>query len=664
MSLDDLIPIIDDRRYGDILAEVRTRIARYTPEWTPVWTDVNDSDPGYTMVQVFAWLSEMLTYRMNQVPQLNYIKFLQLIGIELNPAEPAQAEITFPVQGTFDQPYTLVPLGTQISAEAPDGGAPVIFETQKAITALAAQLASLQAFDGYTFTPVTEENKQAVDGFQPFGPRPKDDAALYLGFSYPTGSPLTDFPGIDFGLAFFVNSANGTPTPFVCDPSGSVVIPPARLLWEFWDGKNWRSMDLLKDETAAFTRSGQVYLKLPSGLKAKLLAVGADPTPRFWIRARLQRTSYERPPNLLALRTNTAAAIQAETIQFETLGGSNGGRDQVFTLSETPVLAGSLDLQVDDGQGFESWTEVNDFFGSGPDDKVFVLNRTSGEVRFGDGVNGAIPAGNETSPNANILARSYRVGGGKRGNVAAGKIKTLVSSLDGIDLSGVSNLLAAVGGQDEESLDDARKRAPLALKSQSRAVTLEDFEQLSMQAANIKRAHAIALFHPAFPNVKVPGVVSVIVVPDSDDAAPMPAEGTLRAVCDYLDTRRLLTTEVYILPPEYHLVCIRADVIAQDTADLAEVKTGIETVLLSYFHPLTGGEDGQGWPFGGRIYYSRVIQRVFSVPGVLSVETLSILVDGEAVPAYQDIPLPENALVYSTLHEINVMYEFEAASSS
>jgi hypothetical protein len=158
-------------------------------------------------------------------------------------------------------------------------------------------------------------------------------------------------------------------------------------------------------------------------------------------------------------------------------------------------------------------------------------------------------------------------------------------------------------------------------------------------------------------------VVSVIVVPDSDDPAPMPAEGTLKAVCDYLESRRLLTTEVYVLPPEYHLVCVRADVITSDSADLAEVKTGIETSLLDYFHPLRGGEQNAGWPFGGRIYYSRVIQRVFSVPGVVSVERLTILLDGDEMPLYQDIPLPEHALVYSTRHEINVLYESEASQS-
>ncbi len=86
MPLDDLLPQLDDRTYDDLVREVRTRIARYTPEWRPgesAWTDVNDSDPGVTLAQVFAWLSEMLLYRMNRVPALNYIKFLQLIGIEL-----------------------------------------------------------------------------------------------------------------------------------------------------------------------------------------------------------------------------------------------------------------------------------------------------------------------------------------------------------------------------------------------------------------------------------------------------------------------------------------------------------------------------------------------------------------------------------------------------
>src|SRR5205823_3557080 len=125
-----------------------------------------------------------------------------------------------------------------------------------------------------------------------------------------------------------------------------------------------------------------------------------------------------------------------------------------------------------------------------------------------------------------------------------------------------------------------------------RAVTAEDFEYFAMQAATIKRARALPLMHPDFPGVKVPGVVTVIVVPESDAPAPLPSEGTLRMVCAYLEQRRLLTTELYVIKPSYQRVEMRGEVILSDNADPAEVRQGIEETLLTYFHPLKGGEDG------------------------------------------------------------------------
>ena len=103
MPIKDLVPVIDDRTYADLVAEARTRIPRYTPEWT----DLNESDPGITLVELFAWMTELLVYRLGKVPQLNYLKFLELIGIELTPARPAIAEITFAVQKTFTEPYVM-----------------------------------------------------------------------------------------------------------------------------------------------------------------------------------------------------------------------------------------------------------------------------------------------------------------------------------------------------------------------------------------------------------------------------------------------------------------------------------------------------------------------------------------------------------------------------
>ncbi len=109
-----------------------------------------------------------------------------------------------------------------------------------------------------------------------------------------------------------------------------------------------------------------------------------------------------------------------------------------------------------------------------------------------------------------------------------------------------------------------------------------DFESLAKEAANIVRAKALPLYHPDFPGVQVPGVVTVVVVPDSVDPAPMPSDGTLRSVCAYLSVRRLLTTEVYVIAPTYQQVQINAEIVAQDTADIAEVNDSIQTALLSY----------------------------------------------------------------------------------
>jgi predicted phage baseplate assembly protein len=323
------------------------------------------------------------------------------------------------------------------------------------------------------------------------------------------------------------------------------------------------------------------------------------------------------------------------------------------------VLKDSLLLEVDQGNGPEIWTRVDDFFGSSPADRHYVLDRTTAEIRCGDGRNGAIPIANAANPESNIVAREYRYGGGKLGNVLAGAIKTLLTSVEGIDDNKVANLFAAHSGRDEETLDEAKKRAPRSIKSRCRAVTAEDFEHLAMEAATIKRAKALPLFHPDFQGVKVPGVVTVIVVPDGEGPSPTPSEGTLRTVCAYLDPRRLLTTELYVIKPSYQRVEIQAEAIVDDNADLAEVKKGIEQTLKDYFHPLKGGEDGLGWPFGGTIYHSRVNQRIFSVAGVDSVRTLIITLDGEETEFCSDVTINEAGLLYSTDPQIDVHYSSE-----
>src|SRR5262249_31273369 len=84
------VPSIDDRRYADLLAEAIARIPVHTPEWT----NFNHSDPGITLVELFAFLTETMLYRANQIPERNRSAFLSLLGIPLNPATSARGLVT------------------------------------------------------------------------------------------------------------------------------------------------------------------------------------------------------------------------------------------------------------------------------------------------------------------------------------------------------------------------------------------------------------------------------------------------------------------------------------------------------------------------------------------------------------------------------------------
>jgi predicted phage baseplate assembly protein len=667
VPLADSTPQLDDRRYADISEEMRARIARYAPEWKPeaVWSDFNVTDPGIILAQTFAWLGEMLLYRMNKVPELSYVKFLELLGVELREAQPATVEVTLSVADSWPSPIVEVPARTQVSA-AVDGQPPVVFETERPLKALAARLESVQVIDAGGAVDRTAANQQATVPFQPFGPLAAPDTALVLGFGYAAGYPTPEeFPQLTLDLASWSSGRGSGRTVVTCALPTSTRVAPARLAWEYWDGSDWQSMRALRDETLAFSVTGHVLLRTPpvGAMKRDFMGAYRDDgtNPRlFWIRARVLESQYERIPELAALRTNTVLALQGETITNEVLGGSDGRPGQRWLLSKRPVIAGSVRIEIDDGTPDKDWTIVPDLVGSGPTDRHLAVNHSSGEVQAGDGLSGDIPIANADNPDANVVAVSYRHGGGARGNVAARSIASLLGTVAGLDSGAVYNLFPAVGGREEETLLEAKKRARLSLRARTRAVAAEDFEVFATEAANIKRAKALPLRHPQFPGVPVPGAVTVIVVPDAEPAnqRPTPSEATLRAVCAYLDRRRLLTTEVYVVAPVYQAIAVSVRVLARDDADVVAVRDQVDRALIDYFHPLRGGDDGLGWPFGETIRYSKVYQRVLSVPGVDSVESLVIRLDGLDQPECRDVPLREDALLASAEHQVEVEFSF------
>jgi predicted phage baseplate assembly protein len=658
-------PNLDTRTFDDLVQEARLRIPRYTPEWT----DFNESDPGITFVELFVWITELMLYQMNQVPERNYIKFLRLLGMELRPAQPAIAHVTFTAMPGAQ--VQSVPLRSQLSAQPPAGGQALIFETDAGLDLIRVSLTDVQVYDGSAFTVVTQANETPGTGFRPLGWVPQVGSALYLGFSEsnpPAVAPV--FPQEIRMRVFLPPSAQAGGPQNVSD----ALTPPAApvdLVWEYRPNpasKYWLPLSVYQDESLAFTAEGYILLEGPKTISQTIVEGGKIADPRYWLRARLNKGTYPAglEPQIDFVRPNTVPAENLSTVQQEVVGTSDGTPHQSFPLARNPVLQGSLSLSVEvAGEPPESWVQVEDFLASGKEDPHYVLNTNTGVILFGDGTNGLIPPAS-----AQIIANEYRYGGGLAGNVAAGQINAAITGV-----ADATNERPAVGGADEQSVDDLKEQAPHKLRSRNRAVTSEDFAALAQQAGGVAKATAIPLAHPDYPGVDVPGAVTVVIVPDSKGLPPQPSADQIRYVCQYLEQFRLLTTELYVKGPVYQAISVQATVAAQPYAAFGAIEQNIVCALNQYLSPLgnadstcpagsppqmsqsgSGLASRNGWDFGEDLYPTNLFGVILAVSGVAAVIRLSLTVNGQPYDKLtQAVSVPRDGLLYGTDHQITVI---------
>ena len=612
-------PELDDRRFQDIVDEAKRRINRLCPEWT----DHNVSDPGVALVELFAWMTEMTLYRLNQVPDRLYVKFLELVGVELFSAVPARVDLMFTLTAPRDEPVR-VPAGTQVSTERRDDEEPVVFLTDAELTISPPKLVACMTHTGDRYSDHWEDLRREASSVRLF-PNLRVDEAVY------------------FGLA---DSAAGNVLRLEVQtgPEGAGVDPrrPPRV-WEAWDGQQWTGVRILSDTTAGFNSSGEVTLLLPSRHEA--LAIGSRRA--HWLRCRLVQAEegqpqYANPPELETLSAvslgGAIPAHHAEPAPAELLGASSGRPGQTFQVRRVPVLPRRFDEYVKvvlprrDRHGEpeeEEWTEVADLADATVHDKVYTWSGATGEIRFGPRVldrggqvwqHGAIPP-----IDAQIHVTGYRFGGGKRGNVAAERLTVLHTSIPFV--ASVTNLDPSAGGVDAESVDNAKIRGPLLLRGGRRAVTAEDVERLTLDAApNVARARCLPPSSPGEP-ARLFVVPRLDVPPENltldDLAIPEELEEQIKA---YLEPRRLLTMRIRIEPPRYQGVKVVSEVRAGPGVRPETVRERAERALYEYLNPLTGGPSGQGWPFDtdlrlGDVY--GVLHGSFGVQGVEAVHFFS-----------------------------------------
>jgi len=304
----------------------------------------------------------------------------------------------------------------------------------------------------------------------------------------------------------------------------------------------------------------------------------------------------------------------AEGRTEEELGGRSDGIPlQRLQLTGAPIIDGTLRILIDEGAGEEPWIEVDSFVRTGATERHYYVQRDDQDrltVFFGDNAQGRIPAAG-----ASIRAL-YRVGGGVRGNVGAGTIRTVVSVLThrGSPLTVQAiNPVAASGGEARQSIEDAKRQGPRTLRALGRAVTLEDFEILAEDFPGIARARALL-------GVGAEGGcccgVTVHVVPEG--GGQMSADLRERLLTQ-LEAVKMAGTCTELADAEYVEVDIDGVVFVGPTFVQAEVEQAFLDELESYFRL-----DGEFVDFGRGVFVSDLYALIDNVDGVDHVDLTKV----------------------------------------
>jgi len=632
------VPQLDDRTFQQIVDEVRKRIPLYCPEWT----DHNVSDPGITLIELFAWMTEMLIYRLNRIPELHYLKFMEFLGIPSESTTAARTRVTFRLtkllttQNDPDDIGVDIKVGTEVSTMQTETSAPpVVFTTDSPFTIHAPK------FQRVVFARANQAQAQVLlekelnqlwlglaVGFPLFSERPpQENDAFYWGFANDLSYHI-----LSLRLEFDTKAGVGI----------NVLHPP--YVWEAWtsDG-DWVVLGTedTEDSTRGLNAEGEIVLHLPElgRMPESERTTIANQPERYWVRVRIIRPTqeqidagmraYEESPLLkriisVAAIGGSVEAIHARVVNKEQIGVSDGSPGQRFYLSGTPVLlplnkskGERLRVKVGEVSDYdeELWDAVANFADSNAESRHFVLDSSSGEIRFGPAVrlpNGEIKCyGAIPRRGATLIFERYQYGGGVVGNVGRMALNVLKTSIPYV--ARVENRARSLGGRDAPGLEALQMAVQRHLRTRHLPVTPDDYEarvyeHFGERVARVKciplkksteagsqptpqAAVRVLLIPPLLPNGRHKN--GLVLATELD----VP-EKLRREIRRHLEQYRMLTVPLQVDMPKYRWVKVK--LIAQKRADVDSrtVEQSLTHRLYTLINPVTGGPQGRGWPFG------------------------------------------------------------------
>jgi hypothetical protein len=549
-------PPIDQRSYQNLLDEALARIPSHTPEWTNVGAA---ADPGLTLIEVFAFLTESLLYRANQIPERNRLKFLQLLGMPLAPATSARGLVTIAADALASQTTTLnagqelragdTPFRTQrgldvlpvdgrvfYKRKVPDADGSLRQHYNLLYASLKREAADEQTelllyetvvFDGDGTSPGLSLGDDTVDG------------CLWLALLARPGEAAPTPDALRQAMAGKTLSVGMVPVLTEAQarlaPDGHTA-PASEPQWRFAVPK--KPVDALATvapSQAAYRRldararrdvllePGVVEVQLPSAQEMQPwtdldpLEAGADLFPPALDDTRLDarlvtwiRISCDAllQPRLLWLGANAVEVEQRDRISGEVLEDGNGEPDQVRRLAQPPLIPGSLKLLVEgaDGSWDDGWAPVDDLLAAGAEVRVLDPRLAPGsplpparadKVFLLDAESGEIRFGD------GLRGRRPRAGARLRASYdhsrgAAGNVGRGTINVGPSLPPGfkVSNPIRTWGGCAAESAADGEKQIARHLQHRDRLVAAADFEALALRTPGVELARVEVL--PAF----------------------------------------------------------------------------------------------------------------------------------------------------------------------
>lgn len=636
-------PKLDDRSFQQLVDELKKRISLYCPEWT----DHNVSDPGITLLELFAYLTEQLLFRLNQVPRLHYMKFAQFLGIPIPTPQPARAVVTFWLAKPWltaedpDNAGKEIPAGTEVSTTQTETIAPIVFTTSERVKIWAPRLCALirqptgSAPEWIAERQFTESTWKA----DLFAEPPQRGDAFYFVFDNDLSHHILRLM-LDFKKVATNIDEN---------------YPP--IVWEaYTDQQRWAPLDEkdVKNTTKGLNVPGLIELHLPKLAKYNWQVehpqVAEINIPRYTIRVQIIRKEYDHSPHVVRIReaATWGRSVETEHIQVvenEYLGESDGSPGQRFPLRYAPIVLPLLAderlsvwplPEVNDSAAQpkptkeptkpkpENWCYVENFsYPSASDDGEsapamervaqdapphFTIDVTTNEVRLGPAIqlpDGEIKLyGRVPERGRPLYFTRYRYGASIV-NVPSKAINVLKSSIPYIKQ--VENRHPATGGQDAPSLEAMEIAVQRYLRyhrpRRGQAITAEDYATLVLERfpGEVTRVECYSA-------LDAPNTVYVIVI------APIPADifsvesltsddlevaqPVIAEIERYLYDYRLLTTRIRVENPQWVRIHVRLSLAGKESNEMQEK---VREVMTAYLHPLHGGVTGRGWPLGSTL---------------------------------------------------------------